>query len=310
MTMRNVFLIAAAACSLSGCGLFDRLMCAPSCSSETRNSSSLVEFLYPNGAIPPARNQIPQLRVPLRVGLAFLPEQPTGDASLPSAKKQELLERIRARFQDRKFVSEIVVIPDYYLTTSRAIPGLASANVSGFAGLEGVQRLYNIDVMALVSYDQVKHLDDNEWSLGYLTIVGAYVLKGSRHDTVTLVDLAVVDPATRSLVLRAGGTDTRHGNTTLVDQQREARAAGVESFAAATSQMIENFDTALTTFEADVRSGKANVRVARRDAGANPAGGGGGAGGGGAVDWLALSALVSLIALKRAARRTSVAVSA
>jgi rhombotail lipoprotein len=295
MTTRNVLLIAVAGFCLSGCALFGHLRCAPGCSSETRNSSSLVEFLYPGGALPPPQNQIPQLRVPLRVGLAFLPEQRTQHASLAAANKQELLERIRARFQDRKFVSEIVVIPDYYLKDARGIAGIE--NVGGFAGLQGVQRLYNIDLMALVSYDQVTHLDDNEWSLGYLTIVGAYVLKGSRHDTVTLVDLAVVDPVTRSLVLRAGGTDVRQGNATLIEQQREARSAGLESFGAATAGMIENFDAALTAFEADVRSGKANVRVARRDAGSRPQGGGG------AMDWLALAALLPLLALKLAARR-------
>ena len=62
------------------------------------------------------------------------------------------------------------------------------------------QRLYGVDLMALVSYDQVAHEDDNNWSLGYVTIVGAYFLKGTRHDISTLVDLAVVDPATHSLV--------------------------------------------------------------------------------------------------------------
>ena len=80
-----------------------------------------------------------------------------------------------------KFVADIVVIPDYYLQGK-----------AGFEGLEGVQRLYGIDLMALVSYDQVAHEDDNNWSLGYVTIVGAYVLKGTRHDISTLVDLAVV----------------------------------------------------------------------------------------------------------------------
>jgi rhombotail lipoprotein len=91
------------------------------------------------------------------------------------------------RFSSRKFVAEIVIIPDYYLRGQ-----------NGFEGLEGVQRLYGVDLMALVSYDQVVHTDENIWSLGYLTIVGAYVLKGSRHDVSTLVDLAVVDPVSRS----------------------------------------------------------------------------------------------------------------
>ncbi len=165
-----------------------------------------------------------------------------------------MLERIRQRFADRKFVTEIVTIPDYYLRNNR-----------GFGGLQGVQRLYSVDVMALVSYDQITHMDENEWSFGYLTIVGAYVLKGSHHDVATLVDLAVVDPVTQSLILRAGGTDSRNRNTTLIDEEREARESGAASFGSATTQMIDNFDAALTKFEADVRAGKANIRVAKRE---------------------------------------------
>ena len=146
------------------------------------------------------------------------------------------------------------MIPDYYLRGRK-----------GFEGLEGVQRLYGVDIMALVSYDQVVHTDDNNWSLGYLTIVGAYVLKGSRHDVSTLVDLAVVDPVSHSLLLRAGGTSTSHGNTTLIGENREIRGAAAQGYDAATNEMIDHFDTALTKFEADVRSGKAPVQVVHKN---------------------------------------------
>ena len=267
---------------LSGCTALNALMGTPERPRQSHNSSSLVEFLYPNGRIPPAENQIPELRVPLRVGLAFLPTQ--NGAGPTAAQRDELLERIRHRFADRKFVTEIVTIPDYYLRNSR-----------GFEGLQGVQRLYAIDVMALVSYDQVEHMDENEWSLGYLTIVGAYVLKGSHHDVATLVDLAVVDPVTQSLILRAGGTDSRNRNTTLIDQEREARESSTASFATATTQMVDNFDEALTKFEADVRAGKANIRVAKRE-------GGGRAGGGGSFGPLALGGLLILLAARRSRR--------
>jgi rhombotail lipoprotein len=281
MTIRNIALlklvsICFLAAALGGCAALDRLMCTPNCGSQTRASSSLVDFLYPNGAEPPATNTIPELRAPLRVGLAFLPEE-GHTRTLSAAHQQELLERMRARFQDRKFVQEIVIIPEYYLTSA-----------PGFAGLEGVQRLYNVDLMALVSYDQITHLDDNRLSLGYLTIVGAYVLRGSRHDTTTLIDLAVVDPVTRSLVLRAGGTDTRHANTTLVEQQVEARDAAAASFDAAANQLLVHFDQALTQFEADVRAGKANVRVTRREGAARSTGGGG------SLDWLAMVGLLAI----------------
>ena len=83
-------------------------------SSQSRNSSSLVSFLYPNGSMPPSQNAIPELRVPLRVGLAFLPSQRGfADSMLDASHREQLLERIRQQFADRKFVSEIVIIPDY-----------------------------------------------------------------------------------------------------------------------------------------------------------------------------------------------------
>lgn len=277
---RAFALTSVAALMLTGCTALDALLGTPDRPRQTHNSSSLVEFLYPNGRIPPAQDQIPELRVPLRVGLAFLPTQ--NGAGPTAAQRDELLEQIRRRFADRKFVAQIVTIPDYYLRDSR-----------GFSGLQGVQRLHSIDVMALVSYDQVENTDENQWSLGYLTIVGAYVLKGSHHDVATLVDLAVVDPVTQSLILRAGGTDSRKRNSTLVDQDREARESSAASFATATTQMIDNFDLALTRFEADVRAGKANVRVAKREAGRT------GGGGGGSFGPLALGMLLLVFAARR-----------
>ncbi len=267
--------------TLSGCQAWNAARCYPNCRFESRASSSLVSFLYPSGDEPPVENSIPQLKLPVRVGLAFLPPRAgSGQMGLEASHREALLDRIRQRFSDRKFVKDIVIVPDYYLASTR-----------GFEGLQGVQRLYNVDVMALVSFDQVTYRDDNKWSLGYLTIVGAYVLKGTRHDVTTLMDLAVVDPASRSILLRAGGTDDRHGTTTFIDQGRESREAATQSFSKATDQLIEHFDTALVQFESDVRAGKANVRVAS-------SGGGGGGGGGGSLDPTLLGLLACALALR------------
>jgi rhombotail lipoprotein len=279
MKTRTVALLLIVAMGSSGCQMWNSMLCHPHCRSEARASSSLVSFLYPSGDEPPGTNTIPELKLPVRVGLAFLPTQPGGGApGLEASHREALLERIRQHFADRKFVSQITIVPDYYL-----------GGVRGFEGLQGVQRLYNVDVMALVSYDQVTYRDDNSWSLGYLTIVGAYVLKGSRHDVTTLMDLAVVDPASRSILLRAGGTDDRHGTTTLVEEGRQSRESGAESFGRATTQLIEHFDAALGQFESDVREGKANVRVSSS---------GGRGGGGGSLDWMWIAVLAGVLLVR------------
>lgn len=263
MKIRFMVGLALMTAMLAGCDIIDHAICASRCKAQTHHSSSLVSFLYPNGQTPPVENSIPQLRVPLRVGLAFLPSQsPSGAAPLNAELKEALLEKIRQRFSSRKFVSEIVVVPDYYLDAGK-----------GIAGLDGIQRLYGVELMALVSYDQVTQQDDNKLSLGYLTIVGAYVLRGTSHETATLVDLAVVDPITRSLVLRAGGTDLRDDRSTLVDIERDTRKASRFGFDAATDQMIGHFDAELTAFEADVHNGKAHVNVVNRDGVARTGGG-------------------------------------
>jgi rhombotail lipoprotein len=274
--MNKWILLGLMACVLAVAGCAD-IACIPNCVAHSHHSSSLVDFLYPDGRLPAPPTERPQLTIPLRVGLAFLPAANPQDAGLDEAHKQELLEQIKRHFANRRFVTEIVLIPDYYLAGRR-----------GFAGLDGLKRLYGLDVVALVSFDQETHLDQNDWSLAYLTIVGAYVVKGSRHDVATLVDLAVVDPQTRQLVIRAGGTDLRHGSTTLIDAVRQTREANIAGFSAATGQMLDHFDSALTRFEADVRSGTAPVQVVSRNAGSG--------GGGGALDVACLGLLLIAVA--------------
>ena len=121
--------LATMALALAGCDALQEGTCVPHCRSQTQNSSSLVSFLYPDGKVMPPTDSIPELKVPLRVGLAFLPSQGYTNAPVTAAQKELLLQRIRERFTSRKFVSEIVIIPDYYLQNAR-----------GFEGLTGVQR--------------------------------------------------------------------------------------------------------------------------------------------------------------------------
>ena len=205
-------------------------------------SSSLVDFLYPAGEVPPpVSDAIPDLKVPLRVGVAFVPG--SRDSQVPEMLKAQLLEKTRAAFAGYDFISEIVVIPEAYLRSG-----------GGWESLEQVSRLYQADVMALVSYDQVANTDDNKASLLYWTIVGAYVIEGTNQAVQTFVDTAVFDVATRRLLFRAPGINRKESSSTLVNMQEEMRDAQTGSFNAAFDDMNRNLAAELGRFRERIKT--------------------------------------------------------
>ena len=228
-------------------------------------SSSLVDYLYPQGEVPPPQGGvIPQLQIPLAVGLAFVPSQSSDTQVLSEAQRMKLLNDVKKSFDGRDFIREIAVIPDAYLRSGR-----------GFDALEQTARLYGLDVIALVSYDQVAHSAETTSSFLYWTIVGAYMVKGNKNDVQTFVDTAVFDVATRKLLFRAPGVNEFRSSSTLVDVERDVRAAQQKGFELAMADMTVNLDKELSTFKERIKS-DGSVRITRV--------GGTAEGGGGAAD--------------------------
>lgn len=245
-------------------------------------SSSLVDYLYPKGEIPPKQaDTIPVLSVPLRVGVAFVPSRPGDEIS--EVLKTQLLDSTRAAFSGYDFIKEIVVIPDDYLRAG-----------GGWTNLEQVSRLYQTDVMALVSYDQVSNADDNKASLLYWTIVGAYVIPGTNKAVQTFVDTAVFDVPTRKLLFRAPGIDRNESSSTLVNLDEELRKARNSGFAAAFAEMNKNLDTELGKFRQRIKT-EGVARVVSRD--------GDNGGGGAAGPWMLLVLIFSGLIGRARSRR-------
>lgn len=238
-------------------------------------SSSLVDYLYPQGEVPPPQGGvIPHLQIPLAVGLAFVPSQSSNTQVLSEAQRMKLLNDVKKSFDGRDFIREIAVIPDAYLRSGR-----------GFDALEQTARLYGLDVIALVSYDQVAHSSERASSFLYWTIVGAYVVKGNKNDVQTFVDTAVFDVATRKLLFRAPGVNEFKSSSTLVDVERDVREAQQRGFELAMADMTVNLDKELSTFKERIKT-DGSVRITRV--------GGAGSGGGGAADAMLLGLLVLL----------------
>lgn len=273
--------------ALSGCSLlFDWGI--DHAQKEQYRSTELVEFLFGDDPTPP-RDAPVNLQLPIRVGLSFLPNMRSGSGAIPTATdKENLLAQVRDRFRGLPYVAEIVIIPDYYLNGRTG---------KGFDQAEQLARLFKLDLFALASYDQVVYSGENARALGYFTIVGQFLFEGETHEAHTVVDLAVIDPLSRSLVMRAGGTAKSADDSTLADDWRSETQVRRKSFEKASAALLDNFARELTAFEDRVRAGTAPVTVAKR--------------GGGALDAallaaLLLAALVSRFRSRgaRASRRT------
>ena len=124
--------------------------------------SSPLEFVYPAGspAMPPTDVKV---NLPVRVGLAFIPETEANvqadfmsrAPTMTESQKQALLARVAKAFEGRREIGRIEVVPSAYLR-----PG------GSFQNLDLLAIALGIDLVVLVGIDQVQF---NETTRGALT---------------------------------------------------------------------------------------------------------------------------------------------
>ncbi len=262
---------------------------------EHRTKSSVVDYLYPGSNIENIKPSIPKLTLPIKVAIAFVPGKDKSSSkgfnlwrgrinveSLTEARKMDLLDEVSEHFKKYKFVKSIEVIPSAYLTPK-----------GSFTNLKQIKTMYGIDVIALVSYDQVQFTDEGMLSLTYWTLVGAYMISGKKNDTSTLMDTAVYDISSRKMLFRAPGTSQVKGTSTPINLSEELRADGIEGFEQATASMIKNLDLQLSRFREKVKKQPEEYKIVHSP---RYSGGGGNMGG------LFLAALFVFFGLARLRR--------
>jgi len=249
----------------------------------TKQVASIVDYLYPNAKeAPQLKTGVTYLRPPVRVGIAFVPGGGWG-AGLPETDKLKLLERVKAAFSKHPFIGAIEIIPTTYLQPK-----------GGFTNLDQVARMFNVEVVALLSYDQVQFNDTNVFSVLYWTIVGAYIIHGDQYDIQTLVDASVFDVRTQKLLFRAPGTSQIKGSASMAGFSERARAARIEGYNNAVDDLIPQLQTELDSFKERIKS-DATFKVENKA----------GYRGGGSLDWLGL-VLACVLAVVSYAKRRSV----
>ena len=240
----KVWMVGALAAFAAGCASWFE---AP----QKRSAASAMEYLYP-GKATEAQAVVAstvQLNVPVRVGIAFAPSANWDHTALPEAERLRLLDRVKEAFRERPYIGSIEVIPAGYLQPK-----------GGFTNLESAARMFNVDVVALLSYDQVQFNDVNRLSLLYWTIVGAYLVKGDQYDIHTLIDASVFDVRSHQLLFRAPGASQIKGSATLAGFSETARQARLDGFSQALAALIPQLGKELDGFRERIK-GSDTVKV-------------------------------------------------
>ncbi len=228
---------------------------------QSAQGTSVMQFLYPENAGHVEELSVPELALPLRVGVAFVP--PGGDKrggychgmqnDFSAAQQTRLLETVAAKFRALPYVSEIKIVPGAYLR-----PG------GGFTNLDQVRSMFGVDVIALVAYDQVQFTDENFLSLAYWTIVGAYVVQGEKNDTQTLMDATVYDIASRRLLFRAPGTSRVRASAAPVGLEAALREDRDEGLRLAADDLTKNLEAELAVFRERIKERPEEVKITHR----------------------------------------------
>ena len=243
------------------------LLLLSGCLSTSRHNhyrSSLLDYLSPRGE--EIQHRPARLQLPLRIGVAFVPGG--NGTTLDAASEQRLLDIVRKSFAGREWVGELRTIPSSYLQPR-----------GGFENLEQVASLFDVSVIALISVDQIQFNDPTALSVLYISIVGQYLLPGDRNDTRTLIDVAVMDVASHSLLLRAPGTSRLRGISTAYESQQRLRSKSDEGLRTAMVDLTHNLDSEVGAFKTSVSSGeRKDVDIVSRSGVSFSAGGGFGLG--------------------------------
>jgi len=142
-------------------------------------------------------------------------------------------------------VGDIVDIPSAYLEPR-----------GGFDNLDQVARLFNVDVIALVSVDQLQVSNPRRASILYVSIIGAYLLPLDHNQTRTMIDAAVFHVPTRTLLLRAPGISSITGSSTAMDIRAKLDERSLKGFEFAMKDLAKNLDGQVGQFKASVASGR------------------------------------------------------
>ncbi|MEK7811341.1 MAG: rhombotarget lipoprotein [Pseudomonadota bacterium] len=234
------------------------------CTGTAQHGTRTVDYLYPNSKELIITPSTPVLTLPIRVGIAFVPGEGGGSYEhgsgkifnstfvLTEAKKTALMQEVADHFKKYDFIKDFALIPSTDLSAG-----------GSFANLDHIRNTHGVDIIALLSFDQVQFTDEGVASLTYLTIAGLYIVPGEKNDTSTLIDTVVYDIKSRKLLFRAPGTSNIKNLSTPVNLSEQLRIDSDQGFDKAAKNMIINLEEQLARFRQKIKENPADFKVVK-----------------------------------------------
>lgn len=213
-------------------------------------SSSVMQYLYPDKKDYIETPGTPRLELPLRVGVAFVPEDTERSKTLTERDKMALMKEVSQHFKKYEFVKSIDLIPSAYLRKE-----------GSFTNLDQIRTMHGIDVITLLSYDQAQFTDEGLASITYWTIVGAYIIPGEKNDTHTMVDASVYDIQSQKMLFRAPGISHKKSKATPVNLSEQLRVDSVAGFNEASADLVNNLEIQLELFREKIKESPEDYQV-------------------------------------------------
>ena len=210
---------------------------------QTAQSTPLADFLYQGNKVPPEDGRA-TLLLPIRIGLGFIAPTDDSTGKVPTLEqRQATLDAVREQLRGLPYVSEVAIIPQYWFGNQ---PGV------GFQKLSTLATQFKFDLVALVSYDQAMYEFQNMKSLGMITIIGKDLYKVDVDQALTVIDLALVEPQSRTLVMRVSAGDRFGDKTTMLDDFRSQATVRRVSFDRANDVFLAKLREELPALKARV----------------------------------------------------------
>ena len=213
---------------------------------QDQRQASAIAYLYPKGR-PDAPAPEIRLQLPLRVGVAFAPRSPTSSdpgGVFSEPQQREILKRVAAAFGEVPEVQFVDVIPTHDLSPQ-----------GGFPNLQQIGAMYGMNLVALVSYDQVEFQTPRRISILYWTLVGAYFVEGEQLETHTLLDANVFDLASQAMLFSGSGSSIVRDTSTPLEIDEKRRTQCAAGFEQAADDLIDNLKHSLAAFREHAKQG-------------------------------------------------------